>query len=536
MNPTQLFARSLLAAMIAFLSGSQAALAGGGPENVFLVVNSRGAQSQEIANHYIAVLAAILERGLRDRIDYVIYSCEFPFQVECMTLLGLPNTQTPQRPIFSLTGATYLYQFLELADKGAVQLNTNFYFGPVADGQTTTPAFHASTGWLPGGEPAAQGGMHYMLCTQLGNTQPLGNTVPEIVASLRRAAAADGTRPNGTFYYMQNSDIRSQVRQDLFPQAVAELRALDVKAEVGNGVVPSGVNLNGLTTGNEVVRVRGSGSQLQPGALVDNLTSGGGQLQRVKNPNDPKMQTRLGEHMRAGAGGASGTVVEPFAIPQKFPAPSLHVHYARGASLAEAFYRSVQGPFQLLILGDPLCQPWAAIPKVEVYGVTEGQFVSRTLELAPSATVEGSGVRHFDLFVDGEFREQAKDGGSFSLDTTKLADGYHELRIVAVADTPIETQGRWIGGVVVKNGTDAVAISAPSGPRVTGPLVMLNATSTADGPIAVFHNGREVGRLAGKQGGIQILTEKLGKGPVTLIARTVGARQLVSRPVTLEIQ
>ena len=31
------------------------ALAGGGPENIFLVVNSGGAASKEVANHYIAL-------------------------------------------------------------------------------------------------------------------------------------------------------------------------------------------------------------------------------------------------------------------------------------------------------------------------------------------------------------------------------------------------------------------------------------------------------------------------------------------------
>jgi hypothetical protein len=336
---------------------------------------------------------------------------------------------------------------------------------------------------------------------------------------------------------MQNDNVRSKVRQDLYGPAVAELRALGLKAEVGNGVVPSGgVNLLGLTPGGDVVRLRGSGSQLQPGSLVDNLTSAGGHLARVNNPNNPRQQTRISEYLRLGAAGASGTVIEPMAYPQKFPAPAIHVHYARGASLAEAFYRSVQGPYQLLILGDPLCQPWADIPKVAVDGATEGQFVSKTIQLTPSATVASGGIHHFDLFVDGKFHETAEDGGSFSLDTTTLDDGYHELRVVAVANTPIETQGRWIAGVIVKNGTDALSITTPTGTRITGPLVTLNATSTADGPIAVFHNGREVGRIPGNQGAIQILTEKLGKGPVTLTARTLGPRPLSSRPVLLEIE
>ena len=41
----------------------------------------------------------------------------------------------------------------------------------------------------------------------------------------------------------------------------------------------------------------------------------------------------------------------------------IQVHYARGCSLAEAFYQSVYAPYQLMIVGDPLCRPWANIPR-----------------------------------------------------------------------------------------------------------------------------------------------------------------------------
>lgn len=571
MNVSPFFPRALVAAAMAILAWAPSAVAGGGPENIFLIVNPQGAQSQEIANHYIAlrrippinvmylaappnaplikgvdfrdkilrpILAEIERRGLRDRIDLIAYSAEFPFQVDCSTLIGLPNTQGPQRPIASLTGATYLYQLIEAADKRLVELNTNFYFAPIASGVTTTQAFRAKDAWLPGGVRSDGAGMQYLMSVQLGNTLPMGNTAAEIVTYLKRAAAADGTRPDGVFYFMQNDNVRSQVRQALYAPAAAELRTLGLKAEIGQGVVPSSaVNLNGLTTGSAIVKLRGSGSRLQPGALVDNLTSAGAQMQRPSNPNPATQQTRVSEYLRLGAAGASGTVIEPFAIPQKFPAPALHVHYARGATMAEAFYQSVEGPFQLLIVGDPLCQPWADIPQVAVDGVAEGQLVSKTIPLTPTAVLAGgAGVSRFDLYVDGKLRGSSPEGGALSLDTTTLGDGYHELRVVAVANTVIETQGRWIGGVTVKNGTNAVSISAANGSRVSGPLLSLNATSTVEGPIAVFHNGREVGRIAGKQGTIPILTEKLGKGPVTLTARTAGTPPLLSRPLELVVQ
>ena len=39
---------------------------------------------------------------------------------------------------------------------------------------------------------------------------------------------------------------------------------------------------------------------------------------------------------------------------------------------------------------------------------------------------------------------QCKPGGKLPFDSTKIADGYHELRVVAVGPRPIESQGRKI--------------------------------------------------------------------------------------------
>ena len=47
---------------------------------------------------------------------------------------------------------------------------------------------------------------------------------------------------------------------------------------------------------------------------------------------------------------------EPFAIQAKFPTAFIQAFYVEGCSLAEAFYQSVTGPYQLLIIGDPLCR------------------------------------------------------------------------------------------------------------------------------------------------------------------------------------
>jgi hypothetical protein len=362
-----------------------------------------------------------------------------------------------------------------------------------------------------------------------------GNSVSEIIDCLRRAKAADGTRPKGTVYYMQNRDIRSQVRQDAYPAAVAELAAAGVKGEILPGVAPQDKqDVAGLTTGSANVSLRSSGSTLLPGALVDNLTSAGGQM-LIRQETRP--QTRISEYIRLGAAGASGTVVEPFAIPAKFPSPALHVHYARGCSLAEAYYLSVAAPCHLLIIGDPLCQPWAAPPAVSVSGLPDNRIVSGVVRFTPQAKyADARKARRFELFVDG-LRDQAIDaGGEFTWGTKKLADGWHEVRVVAIDDTPIAVQGAWVETVQVKNGDDAVQLSIAEPQRApeTGQIAV-EATSTAKGELRIMHNGRRLATIAGGSGRAQIEAKLLGKGRVRLYAEQAGQPPLRSRSVVVEV-
>lgn len=286
-----------------------------------------------------------------------------------------------------------------------------------------------------------EAGSRFLLSTVLAVTRGRGTTVDEAIENLRRSAKADGTHPSGTFYFPVNGNVRSTCRDGEFTVAALKLRKLGHKAEVLSGVLPEKKDdVAGAMIGTASFDWKKSGSTILPGAICEHLTSFGGIMRSGAG------QTPLTEFLRNGAAGASGTVTEPFAIPHKFPSPFIHVHYASGCSLAEAYYQSVSGPYQLLIVGDPLCQPWAKIPEVTLKGIQSGQSVSGVVEFRAESK---PAAKQLEIFIDGRRTGVVKPEEPIQLDAKKLTAGVHEVRVVAVAASPIETRGRKIITVTV---------------------------------------------------------------------------------------
>ncbi|MGI9519758.1 MAG: hypothetical protein ACR2NP_22075, partial [Pirellulaceae bacterium] len=275
-----------------------------------------------------------------------------------------------------------------------------------------------------------------------------------------------------------------------------------------------------------------SGNEFLPGAFADNLTSYGGIM------TDGAPQTPLTDFIAAGAAGASGTVIEPLSIPLKFPDAMLHVHYARGCTLAEAFYQSVAAPFQLLLVGDPLCQPWAVPPVFEVAGVDEGQTVSEGVELTFSADADGPELSRYELFVDGVLRAATPPDRSLSFDSRQLSDGYHELRLVAVDNTPIATRQFQRIGIHVDNAGHDVQLEIEGpGTYQLGRTLLINVAANCGESVEIIQNSRRVGTIQGREGQLRIDCAQLGQGPTTLqaVVKLDDQRQVASAPVDLEI-
>ncbi len=421
------------------------------------------------------VLDALDKRGIYNQIDYIIYSSDLPYSV------GLAKDYDPfvkqgkyprpyeyYTPLVSINSATYLWHLVENKLPLAMELEVNRYmrnFTNVKQKNTRQVAapshgFHSWYGWGRDGALIEGGGQPYMLSTMLGVTSGRGNSVYEVLDYLKRSAAADGTSPKGTIYFTRTDNVRSTSRQDEVAEAMRELEKLGVASRVVTTAMPMQAgDVQGLLSGVETFSWPATGSTILPGAICDNFTSFGGVLR------EDSSQTPLTEFLRYGAAGSAGTVVEPLSIAQKFASPNIFVHYARGCSLAESYYQALFGPAQVLIVGDPLCQPWANIPQVTVAGVEPSAKVSGTLTLKPESSLKRDGkISRYVLLVDGRRAGVAQPGADLVWDSTTECDGYHELRVVATVDDPIETQGRAILPVVVDNaGHSAVLATRPAG-------------------------------------------------------------------------
>ncbi len=293
--------------------------------------------------------------------------------------------------------------------------------------------FHHVTGWNLVGEPDPQGA-HYLLSTVLGVTTGRGNSLDEVLNSLRRAAHADFTSPKGTIYFEKNGDVRSTTRQWGFEPAAAELRRLGVDAVVESGQLPKDrTNVAGAMIGTADFDWPASRSTILPGAICEHLTSCGGMLQKGAP------QTPCSEFIRNGAAGTSGAVTEPYALQEKFPSPFIHVQYAKGFTLAESFYQSLSGPYQLLIIGDPLCRPWAKEVPVKVRLLPYGHPVRGNLTLKPSVS-SPKGISEYQLFVDGRWVLTAKPTSPLTYNTDGLKPGIHQFRLVAVGNDLAESK------------------------------------------------------------------------------------------------
>ena len=157
----------------------------------------------------------------------------------------------------------------------------------------------------------------------------------------------------------------------------------------------------------------------------------------------------------------------------------------------------------------------------------------------PDDAAASTAIDRFTLFVDGVQVTERRPGERLPLDTAQLADGYHELRVVATESSSVQSQGRWVMPVQFKNHGRSLTLRVePERVPLAGSVRVSVAGEGLDG-VAVFSMGRVLGRTAGADTTIEVPAELLGRGRVTIRAtgRTgAGAANSVNaKPVTIEV-
>ena len=183
-------------------------------------------------------------------------------------------------------------------------------------------------------------------------------TVGQAKALIDRGVAADASlsvrgRPPVSVMLLTTDDVPRRVRTVLYPPA-GLLRAVGVEVKV----VPAAELANArrvlmVTTGSVRVQLDPAMDWV-PGGVGDHLTSVGGDLY-----GNHDQSTALA-WLDAGATASHGSVSEPCNHLQKFPHPQvLLLHYLQGATVLEAYWKSVAWPQQSLFVGEPLAAPFA---------------------------------------------------------------------------------------------------------------------------------------------------------------------------------
>jgi hypothetical protein len=295
-------------------------------------------------------------------------------------------------------------------------------------------------------------GVPFLLSVVLGVSRDLGLRREEVISGLRQSAQADYTPLKGQVFFTQTADVRTTTRQSFFAQAIENLKTKGIEAIIHKGgLPPKGTRCGGLMMGSADFSLGREFIEFEPGAIAENLTSFGGAM---TNPS----QTKATEFLRYGAAITSGAVHEPYAIINKFPHPFIFDCYAEGLTSAEAYYASVTCPYQLLILGDPLCQPFAKPPRFTLQASSKIHDRNKPLKL----TLQLSQDNEVDpavcwVTLDGNFLAEGAFRPSISLNLKTIPVGIHELRVGLKTADNVEHKFEAALDIQLTDGTEAAS-------------------------------------------------------------------------------
>jgi uncharacterized protein (TIGR03790 family) len=209
-----------------------------------------------------------------------------------------------------------------------------------------------------------------------------GVNATNVKATIDKGLKADRNLPKGDGWFVRTADsVRSAPRYQDFQTTVQNwnriealrLTYYDYLANGGRSEVKNARDILFYETGIANVASLSTNTYV-PGALADHLTSGGGDLFGTA-------QMSALRWLEAGVTASYGTVTEPCAYAEKFPAASVLVkNYFVGNTSLEAYTKSVRRVSQGVFVGDPLARPFG----------TQATFVNGILIVKTSSLEPGT--------------------------------------------------------------------------------------------------------------------------------------------------
>ncbi len=529
-------------------------------ERALLLVNPMNPESLYVANHYAAqrnipaqnmifmrpsandynslvstqlagFAGHLTNTGMTQQVDFVVIPPDTTYYVSAPNLV---SDQCYPVARFTLPAAYGLYRQAADIQAGLSSTSPNHYYKNL----WAAIAFDSEIAWYLGNPSSSANAESYLLPAMLGYTGTRGNSLQEVLDMIDRSVAADFSAPVGTVYYMETNDpARSGPRDGKYPTAVNKMQAAGGAAQHLMADLPLGNHdCMGVMTGLASPNISDPGFSLLPGSFADHLTSYAGTFWNGS-------QVKMSAWISKGASGTAGTIEEPCNYSGKFPHPLVHVAYYKGLTLGEAWFRSTGfKPFQSLFIGDPLTRPYGSPPIVDLPGAPTSP-VSGTIVLNPTAsgTAPGASIGKLELLIDG-LRVDIADGvGSFTVDTTELCDGWHDLRILAVDSKVQRNVGRWHGSFVVDNLGLGVGLSIQPQSGDLGTLFQATTspvTSVKVQETVLLRGNKVVASAQSKNTVIPIHGQVLGAGsdiPLQVEVRYIDGSRARSAPFSLSI-
>lgn len=397
-------------------------------------------------------------------------------------------------------------------------------------------SFQSIVGWMNSGASgnSMRQGVPYIMACMLAVVHPRGSTVEQATEVLTRAASCDSTFPDASFWFTYTNDVRTNPRFPQLGDTLLWLKKTESDAEIIFSNMPNSKSgpCAGLMLGVADIPIDERKWSFVPGAISENLTS-------LSAKFDTPAQTKITKLLHAGAAMSCGPVFEPYNLPFKFPHAMMYGFYASGVSAIEAFYLSIRSPYQVLILGDPLAQPFAQSPVDWVVISQESsevpsqesetrqiQVQRRSLPLAK----RGTETRAMEFFFEGNLVRRSPVINRVNLSVPQEVSGAVELRSVLVGSGPIRARAshsQWLD------------LGEPDRqPRLEfiQKTQSLRASCRQASSIEIMHHGQTVGSIQGDEGQIQLAPGSLGSGPVRLRAiAIVEGMRVPGKPIVINL-